>query len=153
MDRNRFPKARPGCFARELDDEIVVYDPQRHIGHCLNSTAARVWRLCDGRKSASDIAALLSRQLGVLVDQRIVQAAVRQLRGVHLLVGCEVPVRPPSRRAAIRKIGAASAIALPLITSLVAPTPANAITCLAALQHCTSNAQCCSHLCVGLLCT
>jgi len=42
----------------------------------------------------------------------------------RLLVEEERPVRRTSRRDAIRTIGIASAIALPIVTSLVAPTAA-----------------------------
>jgi hypothetical protein len=64
-----------------------------------------------------------------------------------LLIDVEKPVRRTSRREAIRSIGIAGAIALPLVTSLVAPTPARAASCLANGKPCVSNVQCCSGKC------
>jgi hypothetical protein len=149
MKERQSPRARVDCLSRELEDEVVIYDPQRHEGHCLNSTAAAVWKLCDGRNSASQIAEVLSQQLSSRVDQPVVLLAVDKLAEAHLLVEPDRPVAPPSRRVAIRRIGLAAAIALPLITSIVAPTPAHAATCLHGGAACFSSAQCCSGLCLG----
>lgn len=147
MKEQEFPRARPDCLSRQLDDEVVVYDPQRHIGHCLNSMAAAVWKLCDGHNSPSQIATALSRQLSTRVDQPVVLLALQQLADVDLLVQPELPLKPPSRRVAMRRMGMAAAIALPLITSIVAPTPASSATCLPNGARCTSPSQCCSGLC------
>jgi hypothetical protein len=149
MKERAFPRARVDCLSREFDDEVLIYDPQRHEGHCLNSTAAAVWRLCDGSSSPSQIAIVLSRQLlSARVDQPVVRLALEQLADAHLLIEPEVPTKLPSRRFAIRRIGIAAAVALPLITSIVAPTPANAATCLHGGMPCSSAAQCCSTVCL-----
>jgi hypothetical protein len=63
MNQPALPRARKDCLLRKLDDELLIYDPQRHEGHCLNSTAAAVWRLCDGKNSPLNIAGIVSRQL------------------------------------------------------------------------------------------
>jgi hypothetical protein len=149
MNEPKFPKSRRDCIARELDAEVVIYDPERHKGHCLNSTAAAVWKLCDGRQSSSDIAKLLSDQFSAHIDEQVVQLALQQLGAAHLLEQPGLRVKPPSRRAALRRITVGAAVALPLITSMVAPEPANAQSCLHNLQSCTSNAQCCSGICAG----
>ena len=148
MKQPALPRARKDCLSRKLDDELLIYDPQRHEGHCLNSTAAAVWKLCDGKNSPLKIAGIVSRQLSARVDEPIVRLALERLADVHLLVEPVMPVDLPSRRVAIRRIGIAAAVALPLITSIVAPIPAHAVTCLHGGMPCTSNAQCCSHLCV-----
>jgi len=147
MREQQFPRARQDCLSREFGDEVLVYDLQRNVGHCLNSTAAATWRLCDGNNNSSQIAGTLSRPLSVQVDESIVQLALDQLGDAHLLVEREAPTEHPSRRVAIRRMGIAAAIALPLVTSIIAPTPAQAASCLHNLQACTSNAQCCSGLC------
>ena len=147
MKERALPRARKDCLSRELDDEVVIYDPQRHEGHCLNATAAAVWKLCDGKNSASQIAVIVSRQFCAQVDKPIVQLALERLADAHLLVERQATVKSPSRRAAIRRVGIAAAVALPLITSIVAPTPASAVTCFQLGQLCANNAQCCSHLC------
>jgi hypothetical protein len=150
MKERALPRARKDCLSRELDDEVVIYDPQRHEGHCLNATAAAVWKLCDGKNSASQIAVIVSRQFSTQVDKPIVQLALDRLADAHLLVEPASPARRLSRRVAIRRIGIAAAIALPLVTSVVAPTPAHAVSCFPNGHPCTSPAQCCSGIC-GLL--
>jgi hypothetical protein len=150
MKERALPRARKDCLSRELDDEVLIYDPQRHEGHCLNATAAAVWKLCDGKNSASQIAVIVSRQFSAQVDKPIVQLALERLADAHLLVEPVAPATPLSRRVAIRRIGIAAAIALPLVTSVVAPTPAHAVSCFPNGHPCTSPAQCCSGIC-GLL--
>ncbi len=149
MKEGQFPRARVDCLSREFDTEVLIYDPQRHIGHCLNSTAAAIWKLSDGNNSPSQIARTLSRQLSARVDETVVLLALDQLADARLLVETIAPVESSSRRVAIRRIGIAAAIALPLITSIVAPTPARAASCLHNGQPCANNGQCCSGVCNG----
>jgi hypothetical protein len=148
MKARQFPRARVDCLSREFNDEVLVYDLERNVGHCLNSTAAATWKLCDGNESPSRIARTLSRQLSARVDESVVMLALDQLADAHLFVEPEVPVQRTSRRVAIRRIGVVAAIVLPLVTSIVAPTPAQAASCLHNLQPCANNAQCCSNLCL-----
>jgi len=147
MKERQLPRARVDCISREFGDEVLVYDLQQDVGHCLNWTAAATWRLCDGNSSPSQIAGTLSRKLSVQVDESVVLLALDQLADAHLLVEPEVLPGRPSRRVAIRRMGIAAAIALPLVTSIVAPTPAQAASCLHGGSPCTSNAQCCSNVC------
>ena len=149
MKEGEYPRARVDCLSREFGDELLVYDQQRNVGHCLNATAAEAWKLCDGKRSTSELAKILTRQLSAPVDEPVVLLALEELSKARLLVEVEKPVRRTSRRAAIRAIGIAGAIALPLVTSLVAPTPARAASCRAKNSPCTTNAQCCSGHCRG----
>lgn len=136
----------------ELIDEILVYDLVRHKALCLNKTAAFVWNRCDGHTSVIEIAGLLGRELNIPVEPGIVYLAINQLRERHLL---EDSSRNPatdfvlSRRALIRKLGWSTAVALPLITSILAPTSTMAASCQAAGQPCASHTECCP----GLQCT
>ena len=52
-----------------------------------------------------------------------------------------------SRREAIRKVGLASMIALPIVSSLVAPPASHAASCVPAGSPCTTGADCCSGIC------
>jgi hypothetical protein len=151
MKERQFPRARLDCLSREFGEEVLVYDLQHDMGHCLNSTAAAAWKLCDGERSPSQIARTLSRQLSARVDESVVLLALDQLENAHLLVEPKGPVRYLSRRVAIRRIGIAAAIALPLVTSIVAPSPAQAASCLPIGQLCANNAQCCTLLCDRLV--
>jgi hypothetical protein len=50
------PKARgEGIVVREVAGEALVYDLDTHKATCLNETAARVRKLCDGRRTVADI--------------------------------------------------------------------------------------------------
>jgi hypothetical protein len=147
MKARQNPKARMDCLTREFDDELLVYDRERNVGHCLNPTAAAAWKLCDGKTSPSQLATILTRQFSAPVDEPVVLLALEELSKARLLVEVERPVRRTSRREVIRAIGIAGAIALPLVTSLVAPTPARAASCLANGKACVSPVQCCSGKC------
>ena len=147
MNEGQYPRARAGCLSREFGDELLVYDQQRNVGHCLNAMAAAAWKLCDGKKDASELAKILTQQFSAPVDEPVVLLALEELSKAHLLFEVEKPVRRSSRREAIRAIGIAGAIALPLVTSLVAPTPARAASCLANGRPCVNNVQCCSGKC------
>src|ERR1700694_874954 len=125
----RVPRARTkGLVIHELPDEVLVYDRDRDKAHCLNQTAALVWKYCDGKTTVSNMALRLGRDLSTEhVDEKIVWYALDQLGKDHLL---EEIVTPPamlagmSRREMVRVLGVAAVVAVPLVTSLVGPTPA-----------------------------
>jgi len=151
--RNHFaPRARKeGLVIQRLADEVLVYDQERFKAHCLNRTAALVWKHCDGRKTAGAIAQALEKDAGTPVGEDLVWLALDQLAKSRLLTERTIPVSGTgiSRREVIRRVGIAAAIALPVVTSIVAPKAANAINCRASGQACTSSAQCCSGVCTG----
>jgi hypothetical protein len=126
---------REGLVVRELEDETLVYDLDRNEAHCLNQTAALVWKHCDGRKTAEEIAATLGNELEEKVDEKIVRLALSQLRKRRLLTEKIPRVTPGqgrlhiSRREMAHKVAQAMVIALPVITTIAAPTPASAGSC------------------------
>jgi hypothetical protein len=157
-----FPKARKdNVIARELGDEVLIYDRSCDKALCLNQTAALVWKQCDGRTSIAQIADRLGREMSsdfeTPIDDRLVWYAISQLRREHLLEDrVEIPRRVLAsvnghldRRQVMRALGLAAIVALPLVTSIIAPTAAEAATCLGSGVACTSAAQCCSKLCPG----
>ena len=125
------PVARKnGLVVRDLADEVVVYDQERHEAHCLNSTAATVFRNADGRRSVSDLALLLGAD-GPGAEA-LVEMALGQLGEARLLESGPSFASEPGlpRRDAMRRVGLAAAVLLPLVTSILAPTPAEAaVTC------------------------
>ncbi len=74
-----------GLIIHELPDELLVYDKVRDLAHCLNQTAALVWRACDGQLTTEEIARRLTKQLGVAVHKDVVLLALSQLEEIHLL--------------------------------------------------------------------
>ena len=150
------PRARvEGVVVRELAEEVLVYDLDTHKAVCLNGAAASVWRLCDGRRTPADIRRAVEKTAGGAVPEEFVWLALEQL-GRDGLLDARVP-RPEalaglSRRELIRRVGLAAAVALPAVASIVAPTPAQAASCLPTGAACTDGAQCCSTVCTGNAC-
>jgi Coenzyme PQQ synthesis protein D (PqqD) len=148
------PNARTrGVVTKAVDDEILVYDLTRHRAHALNQPAAAVWRQCDGIRTAPEIAAA-TRADGVPLSEAVVRYAISELDRAHLLT-TSGPDSRLSRREWLRRFGVATAVALPAVTSIAAPTAAEAqsIVCRDANQPCTSAAQCCAGACAQFSCT
>jgi len=144
-----------GLVVQPLSDEMLVYDLERHKAHCLNHTAALIWKRCDGQTSVAELMRMLERELQTPIPEVVVWQALRQLGTARLLTERLPPPHDGvriSRREVVRKLGWGAAVALPLVTSIVAPTAAEAATCLSSGASCTTGAQCCSGLCVGLVC-
>lgn len=119
------PRARKDdLVTRQIPGELLVYDLKRHKAYCLNATAAAVWKRSDGKHTVSDLAAELQKDQKSPVDERIVWLALDQLEKYYLLqTKAAKPVGLPtlSRRDLIRA-GIATAITLPLVTMIAAPT-------------------------------
>jgi hypothetical protein len=126
------PKARKDkLLVQEVGDELVVYDQERHKAHRLNRTAAFVWRHSDSQKTAADVAALIESELNIPANEELVWWTLNRLDKAHLLQ--ERVTRPTdaasiSRRQVVRRLGLVGGLAalLPVVTSIVAPTPAMA---------------------------
>jgi hypothetical protein len=122
------PTAREtGLVVQDLADETLVYDLERHKAHCLNRTAAAVWRLCDGKRDEAALARLLEKQLGTASGEDVVRLALRELARARLLQEAAAAHAGISRRRVIQRIG--QAVALPVVVSIVSPTAAQAATC------------------------
>ena len=145
------PRAREeSLIIKTLSDEVLVYDLNADKAHCLNRTAAFVWNNCDGRKSVSEIARLLREELQAPVDENVVWLALDQLEKFKLLqehAAKPANVNGMSRRQLVRSLGLV-AISLPLITSIVAPTPAQAATLLPPGSCCSNPNDCQSNNCM-----
>ena len=126
MEAKRKPVARSeNLIVERLDNEVLVYDKSLDRGHCLSNEAALVWDRCDGRTPAEG----LSAQLGL--NAEVVDRALAELQACELLEAPREPAVGSTRRelsVKLVKTGAAVAIAAPMIVSVVAPTPAHAVT-------------------------
>ena len=134
----------------DLVDEVLVYDLKRHQAHCLNHTAALVWRACDGNLAPGQIAHKLTAELDAEYSEELVLLALNQLEKIHLLEEPEAPsahFAVLSRRRMVRSLGLAAAVAVPAVISIVAPTPIQAGSCKHANATCATNAECCSGAC------
>ena len=54
---------RDRLIVRELENETLVYDQANDEAHCLNQTAALVWKHCDGRTTVDEIVTSLGAEL------------------------------------------------------------------------------------------
>lgn len=143
----RLPQARTdNLVIRQLDDETLVYDMERDEAHCLNQTAALVWRHCDGKTTAMRAAQALGKELETPVDTDLIWLAVKQLERFRLIEGAK-KFPSVSRRDLVLKY-APVALALPVIMSISAPTPAQGASCLPSGSPCPGAAPCCP----GLFC-
>jgi hypothetical protein len=131
LSEEALPKARKNDLVmRQIPGELLVYDLKRHKAYCLNETAAAVWKSCDGKRSVSDLAAKIEKDQKSPVDEKIVWLALDQLEKSYLLqTKAAKPIGLPtlSRRSLVRA-GIATAIALPLVTMIAAPTAVQAAT-------------------------
>lgn len=170
------PKVRrQGIITREVDGELLIYDRTCDKAHCLNETAAAIWKLCNGENNVREIARRLqqaertrqkvedseygqpSQVTGLPPDERVIWLALEQLRRSQLLEEPKDDVNEKtfwtlalsgiahmSRREAVRLIGLGAAIALPVVISMTAPTPAEAaVSCGATCHPCNSPIDCC----------
>ncbi len=139
MNNPQLPVARKeGLVIQEMPGEILVYDLATNKAHCLNQTAAFVWESCNGENSVADITRLFGNFSGSPVQEDLVWLALDQLNEKKLLEK-EITVKfnQPSRREVIKKIGLATVIALPLVSSLIAPVAASAVTGVCTTPACT----------------
>jgi hypothetical protein len=127
------PKARrQGIITKEVDGELLIYDLDRDKAHCLNLTAALVWKNSDGLRSIRELSRVVSRELNTTIHDAVIQLAIKQLDRDHLLETSNAAIQLPpdlSRRAVMRRLGVA-AVLLPLITSISAPTALANVSCI-----------------------
>lgn len=130
MKNTQVPVARrEGLVIQEMPDEVLVYDLETNKAHCLNRTAAFVWKSCDGRNSVADITELVGTDSGSRVPEDLVWLAIDQLSEKNLLAhSLKADFQGSTRREVIKKIGLAAVIAVPLVASLTAPTSVLAAT-------------------------
>jgi len=151
------PEPNRNVIVQDVSGELLVYDLERNIVRRLNRAAAAIWKQCDGKKNVAEIARVVGPEFEGRVDEEVVLLALRRFGRIHLLSGAapqEKESGKASRREWIKRIGIA---AVPLVTSMVVPTSAQAASCLPLGSLCSSNSQCCSGKCVfvlgiGLIC-
>ena len=124
------PKARrTDIIAKDFDRECLLLDERTLRVHELNATAASVWRHADGNRSIADLAAAMATDTGLPADDEIVHLALAQLSKAGLLEDAPTLVEAKiSRRQITKRLGLTGGLALllPLVSSIVAPTPAMA---------------------------
>lgn len=124
------PRARHDhLLTTQLEDEVVVYDPERKQAHSLNRVAVSVWNHADGRTTVEGLQSLVARDTGLPVERAAVVFALHKLERAHLLLDRLAATTPMTRREAFSKagrFGAAAVIATPIIASAFVPMAAAA---------------------------
>jgi hypothetical protein len=166
MNKNFTPKSRQdNLVVQELEGEVLIYDLQHTKAFCLNKTSALVWQSCDGSRTIAEIGDEVGKQLNSQINEDVVWLALDQLSKENLITNkgeLTNKFAGVSRREVIRKIGLGTMIALPVITSLVAPMAVHALsTCPATPPAgctggtgrapgcaCSGNGNCASNTCI-----
>lgn len=167
MNNSIRPVARKrNLVIQDLDGEVLVYDLDSNKAHCLNESAAIVWKNCDGMNDVGEIA----KRFNGKVNDDFVWLAIDQLSELNLLdTSVSSPHLGSSRRDVLKKIGLVSIVTLPVVSSLAAPLSVYAATCSSAPVQpiscanpncagvpCTPNGPVCpgtlTYKCVGLAC-
>jgi hypothetical protein len=137
-----------GLIVEDLGGELLVYDADSCQAHSLDARASAIWRACDGTRSAGAIAEFT----GVSEDE--VWLTLTRLEALDLLSRPAAEAPSQTRRTLLRRgltAGAVGALAAPIIKTIVAPAPADAVTavCTPDNQPCDLDnpGACCSDIC------
>jgi hypothetical protein len=154
MNNNIYPKSRrANIVVQDFENEVLIYDLAKNKAYCLNQTSALVWQNCNGNNSVADISRELSTKLDITVSDEVVWLALDSLKRDNLLENTdefEINFDGLNRRQMIKKVGLASTIALPIISSVVAPSALAAQSSLLPFYSvCTAPGQCLSGNCDG----
>ncbi len=131
MNNLQRPTARKeGLVIQEMPDEVLVYDLNSNKAHCLNQTAAFVWKACDGTKSIVDINAMMEQEFGTKVSEEMTWLALDLLNKDNLLEeNINTKINGISRREVIKKVGLTTVVALPVVAMLTFPSVSLAVSC------------------------
>jgi hypothetical protein len=133
-------------------NELLIYDLTVNKAFCLNESISIIWQACDGHKNISELADYLSKQFDSAINEDFVWFALEQLKKDNLIENTPeifMPFEGLSRREIIRQIGFASLIALPVISSLIAPTAIQAASACVTAGNTTCRCPCPSTLVNG----
>lgn len=133
------------------NQEILIYNVKTNRAMCLNETLTVIWQLCDGKRNLSDISFEASKKLKTSVTDEVIWLALDELDKNNLLVKSELKpisnLSQVSRREIIRKIGLTTAVAIPLITGIIAPKAIHAQS--GGGGTCPSGSCCCDIVCTA----
>lgn len=87
MDANPPLTRSADVTIQRIGQEVILYDRQFGRAHVINSAAARIWELCDGRTTLDEVArcfaATYHMTLSAVYDD--VVNIIRAFRDLHLL--------------------------------------------------------------------
>jgi len=171
-DKTKLPRLRAeNLVVKELANEILIYDLDNNKAFCLNETARLILDECDGTKSIDDALKSVNRRLKADLNEELVWLMIEQFKQSNFIAGnYDLPVQTTKiSRRKILQTAALMGVALPLVTSLVAPISTHAASCAQTNQPCSNTpgggSTCCQPLtcintesgptgfsCVGIVC-
>jgi hypothetical protein len=139
---------------KELPSELLIYDLETNKAFCLNETARLVMDECNGTNSIDEAVVSLNRKLKSKLSEEMVWMVIEQFQKSNFLKGdYQIPVETTKiTRRKILQTAATLGIALPIVTSLVAPTAALAQSGCASTGQTCVNGDFGSNCCENLLC-
>lgn len=115
---------RTDIVVQEFGNETLIYDLIANKAFNLNETSTLIWQSSTGKKNITEIADDVSKKFKSSINEEFVWLALEQLRKENLIENeAEIPslYQGVSRREIIKRVGLASLVALPLVSSLAAP--------------------------------
>jgi hypothetical protein len=95
------PQVRQNVRVMDLGSELMVCDDARELVHVLNTTARRIWDLCDGTHDPDDIVDAVRQLFPEISSERVrqdVEQALKTLEDKELLVWTEPEIASDERR-------------------------------------------------------
>ncbi len=114
-----------------ISEEVLVYNLSNHKAHCLNKTAAMIREACDGKSDILKIKSNVDQNSGEQLPLDLIILTIDDLITKDLIVRQDHgSIDRTTRREMIRKAALTTAIALPLISSVVSPAAVSAQSCI-----------------------
>jgi hypothetical protein len=165
-DQIKLPSLRTeNLVIQELPNELLIYDLEKDKAFCLNETARLIMDECHNGTSIDEAIINLNRKLKKQLSEEMIWMVVEQFKKFDLLKDdYRLPVQTTRvTRRRILQSAAALGLALPVITSLVAPTAVNAQSNSCAMtsemcvfqppfDNCCPGGTCISDILMGTIC-
>lgn len=93
------PRPRPDVLELDLEDGVILYDPDPSLVHHLNPSAAEIWWRCDGLHPVAAIETDLAETYGVSIDQmrKQVRLAIARFESLGLVEGVSTDTASDTR--------------------------------------------------------
>lgn len=149
-EQESLPQARKEDLIEDaVGEELLLYDQNSHIAHCLSPLPACVWRHCDGERDVTELAELAGTSESLVAD------TLHELREKDLLVAepalTQSAIPGESRREVIGRVAryGAAAAGASMIVSATAATPAMAASATCCQCEKSGGGKCDCKICVG----
>jgi hypothetical protein len=133
-----------------VEGELLAFDVRTNRLHCLSPFAATVFESCDGNRSPAQMARSIAGPGSLAERTAAVQVALDEL-SARGLVECGRP-RGEARTLSRRKLLMGLGLSVPLVATILAPTPAQAGTCFPSGHPCVVGKKICCGACIAGTC-